>query len=56
MSAHIHPVRRRSTGMRRLVSCGVVACGLAAGLFELLALQRARLQRRPVRRGVMAQR
>lgn len=44
------PVRHRGRATHlRLLQAGVVACGLAAGLVEFLALQRRRLAGRPHR-------
>jgi hypothetical protein len=44
------PVRHRGRAAHlRLLQAGVVACGLAAGLVEFLALQRRRLAGRPQR-------
>ena len=49
MSASFNPASRRSarpTLLCRCVQAGVVACGLAGGLVEFLALQRWRVQLR----------
>jgi hypothetical protein len=41
--------RKPRSAVHLLVRFGVVACGVAGGLVELLALQRCRMQQRPER-------